>query len=892
MSKPSTGFDINPVRDELEAGALLLTPNNRLAQIILQAWGEAQAENSGAWQLPAVHSLSAWLESCWLSLLDLQYRPTLAGTVISPQQEQLLWQLVIQASHPLPPGSLPQQARQAYRTIQQWQISQPQLACYGLEPNAPFAIWIENFRQRLQGLHLITRADRDLIILRAFKEGVLPVHNKLLTLGFLSHSPLEKELLAAAAERREPLRLPSRNKLCRRVALSDFDAEITAAAHWAKRQMQKDPSQRLGIVIPQLTQYRHQIERVFRGCLEPEYWQPGRTDSAAVHYNISGGVPLSDTPVIAAALQLLELNKPQLSLENLRNLLFSPYWGSNALEVRSNADLLLCDQGNPLPPCSELRYQLRRAEEKTGPDSTETLSGKLDAMATLRREAPRTDTFSNWVDFFSRQLDCIGWPGYRSLGSVEYQQMQHWQQLLEQAASYNDILASISRDSALNQLRQLAAGVVFQAESQNNNLHVLGLLESAAIRFDKIWVIGLDDSQWPAPARLNPLLPRSLQQQLLTPKASPQQELQIAENSLRDLTDCCEEIIFSYSLNLGDQALQPSGLITDVPETRPADILEQPDIPGYPFKPDSFVQLEQRLDSHGPSLAETGETPRGGTALFSDQALCPFNSFARHRLGARNPPTPQLGLSPLDRGNIVHSALEILWRQLGNQEALLQLETYNSLIAGTIDQALTPWKKRRRDLFGPRFSRVEARRLEQLLIRWLEVEAARAPFQVQGLEQTLKTEFAGIPLHLRVDRIDATRDGGLVLIDYKTGNVSINSWLGERLEQPQLPLYNLVNNARVAATCFAVVNAGQCEFKGIGKPANLLPKLTGYGEKYGGKKVPDADTLQQQWRESLTSLAEEIKAGYAAVDFSRPGDINRQAELLPLNRYYQAESPT
>lgn len=870
-SATSTDFDTTLIAEHLTTGARLLTANHRLTRTLLSAWGKSVAEES-VWEVPAISSLESWLETCWQRLLDRQYQPTLNGTVISPQQERLLWQQIIRDHCDLPAAALAQQAQQAYQIVQQWRIDTTLL-------DPPLTSWVEVFRQRMASLEMITASERTAIILGAFAEGVLPQERRLLLLGFQSLSPLEEALLNAATEDLVRLQLPSHNHSRQRVACNDRETELTAAATWAKTQLQQHPELRIGIVVPQLTSNWRQAERIFRSHFEPAHWSPEQPDSAPQQYNISAGIPLTEAPLIAAAFELLALNKANLPLAHFRNILYSPFWGSgDALQVRATADRYLAEQGDPAPSCSELRFQLRRAEE----GSESALATKLDAIASLQRKTPAKASFPYWVNHFVEQLQILGWPGYRTLSSTEYQQQQHWRQLLEGAHQYAQILGEISAQAALNQLQQLANTIVFQAESPAANVQVLGLLESAAIYFDKLWVTGLDDTQWPAPTRLNPLLPVALQQQLATPRASPQQELRIAENSLRDLTACAGEIIFSHSRRDGERELHVSALLGDIPEM-PVENLAS--TLGYPFQPPQFVGLELLEDNHGPSLAASGETPSGGTALFADQALCPFNSFARHRLGARLPPEPTLGLSPLDRGNILHTALEYLWRELGDHRTLMETSDPAPLVEEIIKKTLQEFKNKRKNLFGPRFFRIESQRLKRLLLNWLALEKQRLPFQVQALEQHSESAFAGIPLKLRIDRIDTDSDGRAILIDYKTGSASIASWLEERPSQPQLPLYALSCAAPPAAICFGLINANQCGFKGIGASAELLPGI----QPFGAKGIPESDALMEHWHTALTQLATEINRGYAAVSFAKPADALKQSELLPLNRWYQQE---
>jgi RecB family exonuclease len=136
-----------------------------------------------------------------------------------------------------------------------------------------------------------------------------------------------------------------------------------------------------------------------------------------------------------------------------------------------------------------------------------------------------------------------------------------------------------------------------------------------------------------------------------------------------------------------------------------------------------------------------------------------------------------------------------------------------------------------------------------------------------------------LKLSLRLDRVDQLASGERVVIDYKTGRAAVPSMLGERPDEPQLPLYLTVAEQDAAAVAFAQVRAGDMKFVGLAREAGLVP----------GTKAPVAGWEAQRtaWRAELERLAGEFAAGIAAVDPKRLAHTCRLCDLHSLCRIHE-----
>jgi RecB family exonuclease len=288
----------------------------------------------------------------------------------------------------------------------------------------------------------------------------------------------------------------------------------------------------------------------------------------------------------------------------------------------------------------------------------------------------------------------------------------------------------------------------------------------------------------------------------------------------------------------------------DAPQPRPHWQTQRRDAP----------PLERFCDELAPPFAETERTR--GVASLRAQSLCAFRGFAHTRLRADGLEQPTPGFNERERGQIVHQALEYVWSSLRDSHALQALSppAQQELIDEGARRALQAVCERRDP--GPTWRRRERLRLRNLLGLWLDTERQRQPFVIEWLEQEAQTaRFAGVDFRVRIDRSDRILQGGRVLIDYKTGAAAAD-WRGDRPDNPQLPIYALLEPESLAAVAYGRVNAAEpcfvfeSERPDIFRPGTRATALEGAGT---------LAALVQIWSARIETLAAEFARGHAAV---------------------------
>jgi RecB family exonuclease len=343
------------------------------------------------------------------------------------------------------------------------------------------------------------------------------------------------------------------------------------------------------------------------------------------------------------------------------------------------------------------------------------------------------------------------------------------------------------------------------------------------------------------------------------------------------IVDGCGELVCSYA-QMSDDALQrPSALVSDF---TPAEIASE-------AHSSLAIPLETVGDDHWIPFTHTAVVP-GGHMPLKRQADCPFQAFIFHRLHARELAIAGRGLSPGDRGTLVHKIVEGIWsKDLGGYTHLTsQADLHRATSAGTLRPlvaehaaaAIRSIGAENTERWQRAYLKAEEERAIDLVMDWLAVECARQPFEVLTVEEKATIQVGDLALNVRADRIDRI-PGGKLLVDYKTGEVSTASWEGARPEQPQLPLYAAFGDAKgLIGAVFAQVRWPKPQFKGrvSNARANLSDVLDAKDPLVA---APYTEDVVEEWRGTLLNLAESFVRGEARVD---PHVYPKSCQYCPL----------
>jgi ATP-dependent helicase/nuclease subunit B len=846
-------------------GAVAVTPNRRLARAILQAFdAERRASGLTVWPTPTILPYPTWLAWSWERLVSAGAASD-GALLITAAQSTVLWEQIVAADARvlLNPRGAASLAAEAWSLAHAWGSGSESWRAWRRDDRdaddpSMFAAWAERYAADLRRI-----GARDLAqlpdVLVTFAPKVASMNRTIVLVGFIELTPQQQRLFTALGNESVALHRVEApavaNAGVRRTVAVSPRAELVAALTWARESVIDAPGKRVGIVVEDLATRREEVVALAEDILCPSAILPGQA-SAARPFEISLGRSLATVPLIAAALDLIGLAESRLSAGAVSALLRSAY-------------LPGADPGWTARAAIERDWLEDGRSEVTLADAIAALDGRAPALAPQWRDAAavlahdRGATPRGWADRWREWLAAAGWPGPRTLDSAEYQSREAWEGLLLEFSSLTAVTKRMSRSTALGKLRAMAAERVFQPEGGDAPVQIMGILEASGMSFDALWVAGLAADRWPPPPQANPMLPIAWQRDRGIPNASPAGDLAFFRTLTVGFAGAATEVIFSSASTIDDRPSSPSSLIM----SHEARMLPTP-TSTWSQRIALSRDLESINDDRAPRISPGSVAP-GGSRIIDAQSDCPFQAVARHRLDARAWPEPLASLSPQERGQLVHLSMAAFWSAIRDHATLSSLDgaTRQRAVEIAVKSGLGQFPPVRWRSLPAVVRNAEAKRLERLVLAWLEIERARPPFAVEGVERNTSVELASLKFRVRSDRVDALGDGGTAIIDFKTGRADKpGRWFDARPQATQLGMYVLAQrdahaDISVRAAVYAELRPDAVVAVGVAADSAAWPGVTDVRKTMHG----DWPAMEAWWRAELGSLASEIVMGEAAV---------------------------
>lgn len=842
----------------LDAGlGLVVETRSRAAAVRLAyAWQRSQRET--VWPSPLVSSVSGWQAA--LAALEAREGELSMRLPLQPLEEWVLWREAAErrlATHDsaqlfaLSTDRLADLMAAAARLACEWGVSTPALSRDDRIEGRWLALSVAELRERARERGALPSFDLPEALLR----GTLRTQHRHYLAGSLPRRI--EALLQTKGLSAVQLPIASATKrVCVSVAADPLE-ELERAAEWARARLEVNPRARLYIVVPRLAHYRDAAARIFEQALTPHRLIDGRAETCI---DIEGGLPLTGYAQPSAALRSLRLLAGTATTSEFAEWIESSVFNDLDLAARARIAAALRARAPRRVSMGEWQVLLQRLSLHSSVD--EAVLQRLAERLSRAHRSLETAEQSSFSSRFALALDELKSPAVGAASSAVQQVSQEWQRFLEQFAACERWHRCRSVGEAVALLKAMAERHRFAPSQGEAAVTLTRALDHPVVKYDGIWVAGLQSDTWPAPQRFDAFLPWEMQRAAQIPLSSAAGQTRLAQAAMQRWASCSDELVYSCARADGETELQPSVLLRDLPPLDPSPCVSL----AARLKKSSTTTLESISDEYGLPWSSEALLPGGGQALI-DQDACAFRAYAHRRLLGRFEQDAEHGISALSRGSFMHHALQYLWAEIGDSRNLLRLDVaaLMAILERALDDAAAVTLGGLTD-DGVQVRSIErernrARELIQLL---LNDERTRPAFTVLLSEHALETQLGTARVSLRIDRVDqiVTADGrqALAVIDYKSGRHQSLAFGGERIEAIQLWLYAIALEAAAELPVVALGNlhlqSPTPRFAGLAAEEGLLPRV-------------DATAAWESWREQarvrLLELAQAFQAGFAAV---------------------------
>ena len=455
-------------------GTTVVTPNRRLAQSLAAEFDRRQhASGLSVWETADVLPYAAFVDRLYEDALHSELADRLP-LLLGPDQEQSLWEDVVRrraGSALLAVAQTAALAREAWALAHAWDLADGLPGALAGEDAVEFAAWAREYATRTGREHFTDRARLAAVAAEVLEAPRVRKPALLVVYGFDAITPQQAALLEALAARgvtlarAGPLR---REAQAVRVACADARAEFRLAARWARARLEANPDARIAIVVPELQRHKRELRRALAEVL-----RSGRVRAACCR---STSRSATRSPRVRSSRTRLPRSSSPAARRVRAREPADPLAVHRAARDRGagRARLDAWCAGAPGRPSRSTARRDAAAQGRTprarGAARATPSSARRGSFARSRPPRGR--------ERFSEALTLIGFPGGRGLDSAEYQTLQKWHEVVAGFAMLDRVAPRIGYDAALwSRLRRMAAETLFQPETPEVPIQVLGVLE-------------------------------------------------------------------------------------------------------------------------------------------------------------------------------------------------------------------------------------------------------------------------------------------------------------------------------------------------------------------------------------------------------------------------------
>jgi len=843
-------------------------------------------------QLPPTYSLNRWLqkeyqEFCMVGPINESYN------ILNGIEEKLLWGKIIKNDLKLKKllkkqiDDIAEKVISADRLIREYRINKNELKKNETYHEMRcFNEWHTQFNNHCNENKLLSRHGFIEFFIEKQKEYKIVDNQDLCLVGFDHNSPLYQELINTLKERNKVKnyknqqdKVKKRKMLCENVG-----EEIKEVMEWIKKNSKK----KLLIISPALSRFQIKLQNEIDRQIQPGIYREYNKNNI---YNSNLKRPLSNEPIITAAINLLKLNHPHHINPKLiyESLLFNNWIDSEGYKDREKLANYIRDKKIPKITINSLSKLIKKDSKIKGLS----LNSLTDTLFLIEKNQvlwKKKKVINEWIALTEQYWDVIKISKINNLLTFEINNINSLFKSLNQLKNNKIIDYSVEFDEYWEILFTQLASTPAPKDDNDFYIDINGYAENPIKKYDAIWLMNMNANFWPGKTEFNPFIPKKLQI-----KYHIFDEVYINEvDGIRQgrLENFGPDITISHSMMDGETLLIPSPFFDDLKTEKISPRIPEVDSKQY--------QAIEKVENHkAPEILGVDINVSSGFRCLENFQTCPAWAFYENRLHAKPyQEDDQEEISKMSRGNLMHELLEKFWKEHKSSSNLAKM-TEKALLKNIevlIQETMSSYQVSK-SYISPRQIKLESDYFKDLLYQWLLYEKTERPrFSVIEFEKKYPVKIDRIIFNVKIDRIDQYKDGSRLLIDYKTGNVApISQWKKSPIKSLQIPIYS-------AFTGIKNISAA-----GIGYIHNKDVKLVGlssYAQDPIDGGLTDCSTskkdegqwqyLIKSWRHDIYRLASGYLSGDARVTYTKEEEL-KYCAVKPLlriaERKWQFENP-
>ncbi len=793
---------------KLRADVTVVVETRRLQHLIQTAYNLAMRDSGKvSWPTAQVCTWDQWLCDLWLSLVDQRWE--LQRTLLTRQQSQHIWESVIRTDvakrdeyefllwHITATAN---QAQSSYALMRAYQIEISHFNAPLSVDAAHFCDWLSQYQQALAQHNWTDRESLPLLICEYAEHICALQTGAVVFAGFDTWPPQSEQLTQSLIDQGMTLEFISDRTESTAAAerhqyqFESVDDEIQACAQWARAVIEANPkTHRVGIVACDLRRIQQRIYRAFSNCLNPDAILDTR-ESLNLSFHMTLGTELSREPLVIDALNLVELIRGEVPVAVMCDVLRSDRilgWDEE-FDQRSVLAVEVLGIGSSVVTLDNVLALIRQRDIQCPQLAAVIRSGQK----TLQN-LPAQASYAHWGEFLMDWLKLFQSESRkdRKFGIEEAQVHKAWRDAVESLAEISLVGRRVSVETAMAKLTRIVSHISTQPRAVHLPVQIGEMITMGSQSFTHLWVMGMNNETLPGRPNPSPFIPLELQIDRGMPNSSTEDLTKRLDQRFSRLVTGADCVILSYAQSDGSEVFNASSLIRDCKPFARASRFKYPD-----YKRLLCAQrdtCEIYADWIAPSLANQELASfKGGSAALQYQSKCYFRAFAMKRLNAEPIRSLEIGIDALFHGSLAHDALEELYADIESPSAIqLYSESLQQQIEQVVRHVVHVRNKKRIRPIRQELIAAEIEQLIDVISEWMNCDA-RGPENrtVFELELSQSMQIAGLPVRLRIDRVDlqARPDGSheFFVIDYKTSDrYRVSDTEGDRPKELQLLLY-------------------------------------------------------------------------------------------------------